>query len=213
MAYSASRVAIDYSIVADYNELRQKEVFQGALHCNTAFIAADSSVRAGHAVFFDITGNTEAVTGYHWDVNRASGWGFGPGNDAADRAPAIYFTEAGTYDVELTVTTAIGREITDTHAVTVLPNRPPEADAGRDATTSTNRYQLNGLDSEDPDGDRLNFAWTKPSGVSWESGSNSAQARPVARFTDFGPHTFQLQVCALGGCDIDEVTISYWPFE
>ncbi|MCP3995216.1 MAG: hypothetical protein GY722_09145 [bacterium] len=43
--------------------------------------------------------------------------------------------------------------------------------------------------------------------------ADPGEARPVAQFTGFGPHTFELRVCALGGCDTDEVTISYWPFE
>jgi hypothetical protein len=205
--------SIDYAVTADYNGLKQKRTFSGAMHCNTALIDANSSVREGFALFFDTTGNTKGVT-FDWDVDRTSGWAFAPGTGASSPKPAIYFTDDGTYNVTLTVTTPIGRKITDTHTVTVLANRPPVAHAGPDATTRNATYQLNGAGSHDPDGDPLtSFQWTKPAGVDWEPGSGSSSVRPWIRFSDFGSYTFELEVCARGGCDTDEVRISYWPFQ
>lgn len=75
---------------------------------------------------------------------------------------------AGTYVFELTVTDDAGSTDTDEVTVTVQPgaNTPPVADAGNNITITqpAASVQLNGSDSDDPDGSISSYSWTKISG-------------------------------------------------
>jgi hypothetical protein len=71
---------------------------------------------------------------------------------------------AGDYDVELTVTDGIDTD-TDTVRATgeeePVPNNAPVADAGpNQGVVLPATVDLNGIASEDPDGDILTFVWT-----------------------------------------------------
>lgn len=75
---------------------------------------------------------------------------------------------AGSYVFELTVTDDAGATGTDQVTVTVQPgaNTPPVADAGNNITITqpAASVQLNGSDSEDPDGSISSYSWSKISG-------------------------------------------------
>lgn len=100
---------------------------------------------------------------------------------------------SGTYSFRLNVTDALGATSSDTVNVTVT-NRNPVADAGpdQDVRASVN-VVLDGLGSNDPDGDPLTFSWAQVSGRQVEIRD---AARVAASFlpTVSGVYVFELTV-------------------
>lgn len=90
-------------------------------------------------------------------------------------------------------------------------NRPPIADAGEDVTTDlTSLFNLNGLGSTDPDGDRLTYKWEQISGP--RTRRLRAGATPSFWPTP-GTRKFRLTVTDYHGLISapDEVTITHEP--
>lgn len=106
-----------------------------------------------------------SITSYKWELYSAGSW-TNIGNTASvNRTFAI----VGTYTLRLTVTDNYGASDDDLVYVTVVPNRPPTANAGQDRTVncigSSTSVTLDGSGSSDPDGDQLTYSWSGPFGT------------------------------------------------
>ncbi|TLZ50634.1 MAG: PKD domain-containing protein [Methanobacteriota archaeon] len=112
---------------------------------------------------------------------------------ATTSTPAFSATASGTYAFLLTVSDGWGGTASDSVSIVVV-NRPPTADAGVDRTVfKRTAVALDGLQSADPDGDGLAYAWTQESGphVTLTNADHAiATFTPVA----LGTYTFRLQV-------------------
>jgi len=78
------------------------------------------------------------------------------------------FVKAGTYQVLLTVTNQAGKSASDTATITVLPNKPPVANAGNDIYLDYpyNETFLNGEESYDEHDEIVKSEWRQISGPS-----------------------------------------------
>jgi len=140
-----------------------------ALGDNTAAVASagnDLIIEISTPVSLNGGGSTDADNdpiSYSWQIT-ASPMGSTPVlNNPLTAAPDFAADVAGDYDVELTVTD--GFSGTDTDSVTiavfaVVTNSPPTADAGADQQVEPGvTVDLNGSQSDDPNGDLLTYSW------------------------------------------------------
>ncbi len=121
---------------------------------------------------------------------------------------------AGTYQFELTATDNDNAKGKDTIAVTVLQaNQPPVARAGIDKTISlpVDSITLNGSGT-DADGTITSYSWTKISGPSQFTISNSNIASPLLSKLTAGTYTFRLTVTDNDqATDSDDINITVNP--
>ncbi len=107
------------------------------------------------------------ISGYHWSIdNGASG-------DGADWS--YEFTQAGTYQVTLTVTDDKGASATDSVTVTIGENALPQADIQADtlAGKAPLSVRFDGSGSSDPDGQIESWTWDFGDGTSAQGASAS----------------------------------------
>ncbi len=119
----------------------------------------DGTMLVGATVALDGSASTGAITQYTWAfTSRPAGSKAvisGPGSVVA----SFVADRQGTYVVRLTVRDATSVS-TDTASFTTQ-NRPPVANAGSDAAQAVGKkVTLDGRLSNDPDGDKLTYAWT-----------------------------------------------------
>lgn len=130
-------------------------------------------------------------------------------------APSV--TSNTPFTFRLTVNDGQGGSDTDDVIVTVLdftaPNNPPNANAGVDQQVNEGTtVNLNGSQSNDPDGDALSFAWAQIAGTPTVTLSGASTATPsftapmVAASTQL---TFRLTVNdGRGGSDTDDIIVT-----
>lgn len=113
--------------------------------------------------------------------------------------------DTGIYRFELKVTDNGGLFAKDTIQIAVVdpsqPNRPPVAYAGTDQTITlpTNNVTLNGSGSTDPDNNIASYLWTKISGPSSFSITNSNAVQTQINNLVQGVYQFELKVSDAGG--------------
>ncbi|SEI72848.1 PKD repeat-containing protein, partial [Cyclobacterium xiamenense] len=173
---------------------------EGATTANEPPVAvAEADVTTGFApltVSFTGSNSTDAegAVTYLWD--------FGTGVTSTQADPEYTFTEAGTYDVSLTVTDAQGASNATTISVEVVANEPPVAVAEADVTTgfAPLTVSFTGSNSTDAEG-AVTYLWDFGTGVT------STQADPEYTFTEAGTYDVSLTVTDAQG-ESNATTIS-----
>ena len=134
-------------------------------------------------------------------------WDFKDGGKATSANPSHKFTEAGTYEVELTVEDEEGLSDSKTVTVTVTEpaqNEPPKAVASATPTSGTAplEVQFKGSDSSDDKG-IASYHWD------FKNGSSATSSNPSHTFTNPGTYNVKLTVKDdQGEEDSDNVTIT-----
>ncbi len=158
------------------------------------------------------------ITAYAWTQTS------GP-NTANISSPAALKTSvsglvAGTYVFTLKVSDSEGLSATSTVTVIVnpVPNIPPVANAGTNQTITlpTNSVTLDGTGSADPDGTIASYKWTKISGPSQGTLSNSGNATATASNLVQGVYAYKLTVTdndGATGSDTVTITVNAAPNE
>lgn len=83
---------------------------------------------------------------------------------------------------------------------TAEPNQPPEADAGPDQSgLVTDRFDLDGSRSDDPDGDTLSFAWSFVDQPTTSTATITDEDRPDPWFVADRPGTYLLELAVDDG--------------
>lgn len=117
------------------------------------------------------------------------------------------FATPGTYPIRARATDNLGDTSVATATVTVVANQKPTAKVPKDTglVVAPATYALNGSGSTDPENEALTYAWTGPSGVTF---NNAAAANPVATFpSGGGTYTIKLVVTDPRGLS-DDTTVS-----
>lgn len=185
-----------------------------APHANAG---ADQSVSAAGNVVLDGSGSFDSnndTLGYRWRILSK------PLNSAASLinpasvTPSISIDREGNYMIELVVTDGQLTSAADTVNISYqAANRLPVANAGPDQQVSTSYVRLNGLGSNDPDGDSLRYQWTLISRPASSSASlnNSSIATPEFYADAEGSYVWQLVVNddRAGSSQPDAVQVTY----
>ena len=139
------------------------------------------------------------ITSYLWDFDDG-------GNTSTEADPQYTFTQAGNYDVSLTVEDADGN--TDTNSITIMVtapvNEPPVAVAEATPTSGSAPLEVTftGSNSTD-DGTIVSYFWD------FKDGGSSNEADPVYTFNAGGTYDVELTVTDDGGLeDTDIITIT-----
>ena len=122
-------------------------------------------------------------------------WTFGDGDTSTDRNPLHTYRAAGTYDVTLTVTSAVGPSSTVTHTVTVTQgSQAPVVDAGADATAAEGgSVAFAGSYTDAGDAGTHTVAWD------FGDGATASTLEAAHTYTDNGVYTASLTVTDAGG--------------
>lgn len=142
------------------------------------------------------------ISGYLW--KKISGPAFFNITRPSDSITKVKTLTVGAYQFELKVTDNGGLSAKDTMRVIVndpaQPNRPPVANAGADQTITlpANTINLDGGGSTDPDNNITGYAWTKISGPSIFSISNSNVLQIQVINLVQGIYQFELKVTDAG---------------
>ncbi|MCY3542920.1 MAG: PKD domain-containing protein, partial [Chloroflexi bacterium] len=177
----------------------------------TAYAGADRAVSAGETVTLFGSGRDPDGDTLEYAWTQRSGTPVGLTNSTTSRLSFTAPDDGATLVFRLTVTDPGGLSDTDDATITVRAvNRPPNADAGPDATYSTaSRGILLRGRGTDPDGDSLKYRWEHIGG---QAVNLTDADKATARFTDMGENftsTFRLTVTdEHGASDSDEVTIT-----
>ncbi len=127
---------------------------------SAAFTVGTPQARAGTPVQFDGSPSSEpgavAIMGFHWD--------FGDSSSASGTAPVHTYADAGTYDVTLTVTDAVGASAAISHPVTVSGS--PSAVIKVTTTHSAARVSLSAARSSDVGSSLASEVWQFGDGTS-----------------------------------------------
>ncbi len=168
-----------------------------------AKVSPDPPWNLGTTFTFDGTASWDAegpIAAYLWE--------FGDGTKATGSTTTHRYAARGTFDVTLTASDLAGQNDTVLTDVRVL-NRAPIADAGADKTAFRNaRVTLNGLVSRDPDGDPLEYTWTRLAGPSVALADETTRS---PTFTPAAPglYSFRLTVRdGWGGSSNDTVNVA-----
>jgi len=78
-------------------------------------------------------------------------------------------------------------------------NRPPVADAGKDALTLQNSIRLDGSKSFHPDGKLIRFSWRNVGALQPKEMRGTDTAQPTVFFQHYGEHVFELTVTDADG--------------
>ena len=158
-----------------------------------------------------------SISGYLWSkISGPLSFNIIKPGDSATKVKA--FVE-GTYQFELKVTDNEGLSATDTVQVTVNSaapiNRPPIANAGSDQTINlpANTF-LDGRGSTDPDNNITNYVWTKISGPSSFTITNTNVVQTQVTNLVQGIYQFELKVTDAGGLfsrDTMELKVIFQP--
>ena len=152
-----------------------------------------NSVTLNGSASFDPDGT---ISSYAWI--KSSGPSQGSITNAANTSTTATNLVQGTYVFKLTVKDNGNATASDSITVTVnaAPNQSPVADAGTNQTITlpVNSVTLNGSASFDPDGVISSYAWTKASGPSQGSITNTANTSTTATNLVQGTYVFKLTV-------------------
>ncbi len=151
------------------------------------------------------------IAGYSW--TRVSGPTQFTLSNSAIVNPLLSNLTQGSYIFRLTVTDNSGATATDdiTINVAAAANQVPVANAGADVnlTLPANSTQLNGNGSADPDGTIAGYSWTRVSGPTQFTLSNSAIVNPLLSNLVQGSYVFRLTVTDnRGATATDDLTIN-----
>jgi len=140
----------------------------------------------GTAVQFDGSASSDpdgSIASYSWD--------FGNGTTGTGATPSATYTEAGTFNVTLTVTDDAGatNSVTTTVVIVAAANESPVANPGGpyNATVGT-AVQFNGAASSDSDGTIASYSWD------FGNGTTGTGATPTATYAEAGTFNVTLTV-------------------
>ncbi len=140
----------------------------------------------GVTVQFNGSGSSDpdgSIASYSWD--------FGNGTNGTGAAPSITYTEAGTFNVTLTVTDNAGatNSVSTTVVIVAAANQQPVANPGGPYSgTAGIAVQFNGATSSDPDGTIASYSWD------FGNGTTGAGATPSTTYTEAGTFNVTLTV-------------------
>jgi PKD repeat protein len=118
----------------------------------------------------------------------SASWTFGDGGTGSGLTTTHAYMTAGTFTARLTVVDNRGGSASDTATITVT-NRPPTANAGPDEGAAPNiAIDLNGSQSNDPDGAIVTYAW------SFGDGGTGNGPTPLHTYAAPGVYTARLTV-------------------
>lgn len=181
----------------------------------------DGTVQVGSLVTFDGSRSSDPdgdPLTFAWAIVAQPPTSFASLSGADTATPSLIPAVTGTYEIQLTVLDDRGGLDTETVLLTAVSpgaNRSPIAVAGPDLRADPGSVvQLNGSDSQDPDGDTLRFEWEfleRPPG-SGAVLSSSNTATPLFVPDAEGSYRIRLTVNDLrGAAASDEVTVSVLP--
>ncbi|VAW13077.1 Cytochrome c551/c552 [hydrothermal vent metagenome] len=133
----------------------------------------------------DKSTDDDKVTGYAWD--------FKDGATATNANPSHSFTEAGSYEVELTVKDKEGLSHKKTVTITVtapqVQNEPPVAVVSANPTSGQASLEVQFLGNSSTDDDAItSYFWD------FKDGATATNANPSHTFTDAGTYVVELTV-------------------
>jgi PKD repeat protein len=180
-------------------------------------ICIGGSVTPTNTSIVDNTCNNTA--NYSWSVSPAAGVNYGGGTSAASQQPQFIFTNAGVYQVTLSITTPSCGSVT-TASQTVVVNQTPTATLSPNAALcSVNTYDFNpttpGPTKTIFTGTSLDIAdtyeWTVTGGTFNFIGGNKNTKYPKIQFLDYT--TYTISVTHKNNCGTVTVnqTISFTP--
>lgn len=148
-----------------------------------AFATQDVCLNAAVSFTNNSTVTSGSITGWSWN--------FGDNTTSAASAPAHTYSAAGTYPVQLTVTSDNGCNSTMTGSVNIFPNPEPAFSAPSvcfgEPTQFINQTSVQG-------GIAFTSTWT------FSDGSSSSQSNPSVTFTQPGQQAATLTVTSANGC-------------
>ena len=169
----------------------------------TADAGENASTKVNHLVLLNGSGTDPdgSIVLYEWDFN-----GDGKYDWSSTTTGITYYnyTKTGTYRAVLRVTDNNSATDTDSVIITVVPNKPPIADAGSNRTALVNEsISFNANDSYDPDGTIVSYDWNFGDGT---TGSGVATSHS---YSSPGNYTITLTVTDNDGAtSTDNVTIT-----
>ncbi len=140
----------------------------------------------GVAVQFNGSGSSDSdgtIASYNWD--------FGNGTTGTGATPTATYTEAGTFNVTLTVTDDAGatNSVSTTVVVVAADNQSPVANPGGPYNGTVGvAVQFNGSGSSDPDGTIASYNWD------FGNGTTGTGATPSTTYTEAGTFNVTLTV-------------------
>ncbi len=137
----------------------------------------------------------ERITAWQWD--------FGDGSGSTAQYPSHTYTEVGTYDVSLTVTTAVGSAIkTKTGYITIT--RGPSASFAMSSSSGPKPLTIQFTDTSTPGADPGNPAVAIQT-RQWNFGDTYTDSRtsPSHTYTEAGAYTVSLTVTSATGSDTE----------
>lgn len=162
------------------------------------FSSDDTPVTEGNEVTFNVDINsTSDSLNYEWD--------FDDGETSQQTDPAHVYDEAGTYEVELTVTDNADQSATETTEIVVeeAPNEPPtiediiadeEVEVGEEVT-------FTGIAFDEEDQSELEYTWD------FDDGSTSTGISTTHEFSEEGTYTVELTVMDTEGDSATDSTV------
>lgn len=177
-----------------------------ALVCATALLSACTPTQTPPTPGFTLSPATgSAPLAVQFNDTSATGsapitawaWNFGDGQASTARSPLHTYQTPGTYDVTLTVTTAVAsRAITRTAAVTVGSAAPPVADFNAAPVSGTAPLAVQFTDTSTP-GSQPITAWLWNFG----DGQTGTDRNPTHAYAEPGAYTVSLRVTTAAGQD------------
>jgi chitinase len=142
---------------------------------------------AGGSITFSSNGSSDSdgsISAYRWD--------FGDSTTSTAANPSHSYSDAGTYQVTLTVTDNAGATDADSANVTVVAadqNQPPVAQINGPFNTDANTsISLSSAGSADPDGNVVGYSWN------FGDGNSSTAANPSHSYNSDGQYTITLTI-------------------
>ena len=124
-----------------------------------SFTMNPSLAKVGETVNFDASGSSGNIDSYNWEFNSSSA----SSPTASGLTVTHSYSEAGTYQVKLTVSGQSGISDSTTKSIKVSSedNDPPSAEIEADTTSGQAplEVQFNAGDSSDPDGSIVDYRW------------------------------------------------------
>ena len=167
------------------------------------FTTSVTSINTGQTVTFtdDSNDNGSAITSYNWDFD-----GNLPANATTVGPHTVTFNTAGTYDVVLTVTNAVG---SDSHTIQIIVSDlggPPTADFTSSATTVGIGGTLTFTDASNDNGSPITgYDWTFNGGTPTSSSTVGPHA---VTFSNAGTYDIVLSVTNAQGNDSHTIQLT-----
>ncbi|MEO1012606.1 MAG: PKD domain-containing protein [Bacteroidota bacterium] len=186
-------LSISFTNVTDFAKISGIEIIRRQAP-NAVALATPESGTVPLEVSFtgDQSGDDGQIVAYAWD--------FKDGTTSTEANPVHTFTDANTYDVELTVTDDQG--FMDTTSVTIVANEvggPPTAVATAVPLTGSAPLEVSFTgDQSSDDGDIVGYAWD------FMDGTTSTEANPTHTFTN--PDTYEVELTVTDDSGLTDTT-------